>query len=112
MRSIVKYIGNTTDKITEEEVREGIITALPQTGEQLMSTLFQKIEERGFHKGRVEGRVVLLLELKYEKEGLAFFQHIKNSASLDTLTKIEEAIRNDATLNELEQIVRESNSKP
>jgi len=106
MRIILEYIGNTTDKITEEEIREGVKQALPQTGEKLMPTLFEKIEEKGRVEGRVEG-LQLPLELKYGQEGLALFQQVKNRASLDIINKIEEAIRKDASIKELEQILKD-----
>ncbi len=107
MGSIIEYIGNATDKITEEEVKEGITKALPQKGEKLMPTLFERIEERGRVEGRVEG-LRLPLELKYGQEGLDFYQRIEEIAALDTIHKIEKAIREGASLDELEKLLNDN----
>ncbi len=109
MRSILEYIGNASDKITKDQVREGVQYALPQVGDKLMPTLFEQLREEGRQEERKEG-IRLALEVKYGADGLAFYERMKDETSLDTLNSMKEAIRNGASLDELKQLLSEKHS--
>ncbi len=113
MRSVLEYIGNATDKITIEQVREGVEQALPTKGEKLMPTIAEQFREEGRKEGRgegllegLQGAVQLGLELKYGQQGLDFYQSVKKIHSLETLENIKEALRRGASIDELEQLLK------
>lgn len=139
LRSALEYIGSASETVTIEQIRKGLDQALPEGGEELMPTLFERIKEEGrvegLEKGRVEGRVEglekghvkgleegrdaglregllmgiqLTLEIQYGVEGLAYYQRVKDSVELNTLLNIKEALRKNASLSELEQLLPES----
>ncbi len=111
MKSVLEYIGNATDKITQEEVKEGVLKALPLTGEILMPTLFEQLKEEGRVEGHKQGLeqgvqesidlVLLIMELKYGKEGLVLAPKIQSITSLEKLKEIKKSLRTDISLQEM-----------
>ena len=125
LRSALEYIGSASETVTIEQIREGIEQALPEGGEELMPTLFERIKAESREEGRVEGRVEgleaglregllmgiqLTLEIRHGVDGLVYYQRVKNSVELNTLLSIKEALRKNASLSELEQLLTESGS--
>ncbi len=124
MRSVINYIANATDKITQDQVKEGIQKALPEQGEYEMPTLAEQWKEEGrqegWQKGRQEGKqegkqegmlkgIQLALELKFGGEGLAFYRQIEQKASITNLDAIEEALRQNASIPDLEKLIQNFN---
>ncbi len=111
MRSVLEYVLNASDKISKDQLKEGVKYALPQYGEEIMPTLAEQFRQEGRQEGRQEARVEgfrLVLEVKYGAEGLDFYERMKDVVSMDTLDALEEAIRKDASIDQLEQILKEN----
>ncbi len=103
MRSIVEYAGNASDKLTRNQMREGVKKALPQTGDEIMPTLFEEIRQEGRQEGRREGLlkgIQLALELQYGAEGLDLYPQIENYDSEETLNRVEDALRKKPSLED------------
>lgn len=118
LRSVLEYIGNTSDKIVQEQVREGVETALSHEGTEIMPTLFEQLKDEGRQEGIQIGReetlksgIQLALELKFGEDGLAFYQQIQESATIKSLQQIEQVIRNIGSIHELEQLYHKNFSE-
>ncbi len=110
LRYIIEYVGNTTDKMTEEQLREGVIQILPE-GEKLMPTLFGNIREEGRGMGLIEGLqmgIQVSLEIKFGEEGLAFYNRINELNDINTLMNIKDAIRTGSSIADLEKYLEEN----
>lgn len=113
LRSVLEYIGNATNKITIEQVREGVQSALPQIGEEEMPTFFNELRDeahaeglqQGLQKGREEGMkelIELALELKYGNSGLSLFTKIQPISSVEQLRSIKNLLKTDISLQEFQ----------
>ncbi len=138
MKSVLEYIGNATDKISSKQIAEGVKIALPLKGEKLMPTVFEKLREEGRQEGRHEGwqegrqegqqegmeqgrdiglleglrqGIQLALELKFEAKGENLYRRIQDVKSLPVLHVIEDGLRKNASLADLERILNESATK-
>jgi len=116
MRVVLEYVGNSTDRIGEEQLRQGVQEALPLSGGELMPTLFEKIRGEGREEGRQEGReegrqeglreaIRVALESKFGDEGLSLFPRVKEVSSCERLQAIIAAVYKAETLSQLESLL-------
>lgn len=117
MRSVLEYIGNASGTVTLEQVREGVTTALSVEGEKLMPTLFEQLKKEGREEGReaglVEGLLMgiqLTLDIKFGEAGLVLYQRIQNISDFNTLLSIKDALRNNAAIHEIEQLLPDNSA--
>ncbi len=85
--------------------------ALPRGGEKLMPTLFEQLKEEGREEGREEilqegiELVLLILELKYGKEGLFLQPKIRSINSLVKLREVKQLLQTDVPLQKLSDLL-------
>ncbi len=81
-----------------------ICKLLGELGEEKTALQFMRsiLEYKGFQQG-----FHLALEIKYGSAGLDFYERMKDKATLETLRCIEQAIRKNATIDELGNIMKQ-----
>ena len=62
----------------------------------------------GIKKGLKKGKIEMMLEIKFGKEGLAFMKHIHKISDLKKLDKILQLIKTANNLSELKAILQKS----
>ncbi|HOE11940.1 MAG TPA: Rpn family recombination-promoting nuclease/putative transposase [bacterium] len=113
LQTVLEHVGYATEKINEEQMREGVRKALPETGDTLMPTIFERIRNEGMEKGiekglelgRVEGLregIRLALELKFGDAGLSLVPRVDRIDSIERLGQIKETLRKAKSLDEIE----------
>ncbi len=112
LKTALKYVSNTSEKIDEETIQRSIQKALPVQGEKVMPTLVEKwLEqgreegmEKGIEKGKVEGLqegIQLALRLQFGIEGLPLCERVKNIHSLEKLKQIEDILLKSNSIDEI-----------
>ncbi len=116
LKLALEYIGNATDKITVEQLQEGIQKALPTIGGAVVPTLFEQIRAEGRDEGREEGKTIglkeglleaihLALEIKFGDEGLILFERMKTITDMEKLNKIKSALRTAENVGQIESLL-------
>ncbi len=108
MKVALEYVGNSTDRIGEDQLRQGLQEALPLSGGELMPTLFERIRGEGREEGRQEGlrdAIRVALESKFGDEGLTLLPRLNEVSSEERLQAIIAAVYTAETLSELESML-------
>ncbi len=129
LKTALKYVSSTSEKIDEETIQRSIQKALPVRGEKVMPTLVEKwleqgrdegIEkgfkqgleqglEQGIEQGKVEGLqdgIQLALKLRFGSEGLPLCERVKIINSIEKLKQIEEALIESESIDDIESYFR------
>ncbi len=116
---MLHYVGYATENINEEQMRAGVMKALPDTGGKLMPTVFERIHSEGWQEGREEGReegheeglieglregIRLALELRFGDEGLFLIPRLEKIDSIQKLTEIKDTLRKAETLDQVQSV--------
>lgn len=110
--TVLNYVGYATENISEEQMRAGVLKALPEAGGDLMPTVFERIHNKGREEGREEGRVEgvregirLALELKFGDAGLALIPRLERIDSIRKLMEIKEILRKAETVDQIQSLL-------
>ncbi len=120
LQTVLHYVGYATENINEEQMRAGVKKALPETGDTIMPTIFERIRnegreewmEKGIEKGIEKGRLIELhegirlgLELKFGDVGLSLIPRLDKIDSIERLEGIKETLRKAEKLNQIESLL-------
>jgi len=124
LQTAVEYVLAATERITEEQLREGVKKALPSSGDEIMPTLYEQILERGreeglergreeglergIGKGRMEGlreAILLGLELKFGDPGLSLAPLVEKIDTVERMKEIKNMLRKAETLDQVKSLL-------
>jgi len=132
LETLLRYLSQATDQITEEQLKEAVETVFPAGG-VLMTTIAERWMEQGKQQGLQQGMqqglqqgmrqglqqgvqqgiregllagITLVLELRFSSEGLRLLPEIYKIEDVDVLRAVHEGLKTAGTLEELRRIYR------
>ncbi len=104
LQTALEYIGNVSDSINKQQVIEAVQVALPDSGDELMPTLFEQIREEG-RLEEMRDTIQWALELRFRNEGLTLVPYIEKITSREQLEETKNIIQKARDFDEVKSYI-------